>query len=329
MRTDLLRLVSLSRWHNSRREHNMRRSTVKRRTVMAAAAGAFAASALPLSRAAADDTRSQLASMTLDQKIGQVLWTHVFGASADDASMARKNQLAFGDDVRTPAQAVQKYHLGGVLYFNWSGNISTPTNPAAVAHLSNGLQEAARTSSTAPLAIAVDQEGGIVARITSPATEFPGNMALGAVNDPRAARAQGAVLGRELAALGINVDFAPDVDVNTNPANPVIGVRSMGDDPVRVGVLGVEQIRGIQSRGVAATAKHFPGHGDTQIDSHLGLPVVEYGRTTLERHLVPFRMAISAEVDMIMTAHIIVKTLDPTMPATLSKKVLKIGRAHV
>lgn len=201
---------------------------MKRRTVMAAAAGAFAASALPLSRAAADDTRSQLASMTLDQKIGQVLWTHVFGASADDASMARKNQLAFGDDVRTPAQAVQKYHLGGVLYFNWSGNISTPTNPAAVAHLSNGLQEAARTSSTAPLAIAVDQEGGIVARITSPATEFPGNMALGAVNDPRAARAQGAVLGRELAALGINVDFAPDVDVNTNPANPVIGVRSMG-----------------------------------------------------------------------------------------------------
>ena len=168
---------------------------MKRRTVMAAAAGAFAASALPLSRAAADDTRSQLASMTLDQKIGQVLWTHVFGASADDASMARKNQLAFGDDVRTPAQAVQKYHLGGVLYFNWSGNISTPTNPAAVAHLSNGLQEAARTSSTAPLAIAVDQEGGIVARITSPATEFPGNMALGAVNDPRAARAQGAVLG--------------------------------------------------------------------------------------------------------------------------------------
>ncbi|WP_430506888.1 glycoside hydrolase family 3 N-terminal domain-containing protein, partial [Escherichia coli] len=84
------------------------------------------------------------------------------------------------------------------------------------------------------------------------------------------------------------MDFAPDGDVNTNPANPVIGVRSMGDDPVRVGVLGVEQIRGIQSRGVAATAKHFPGHGDTQIDSHLGLPVVEYGRTTLERHLVPF-----------------------------------------
>lgn len=118
------------------------------------------------------------------------------------------------------------------------------------------------------------------------------------------------------------MDFAPDVDVNTNPANPVIGVRSMGDDPVRVGVLGVEQIRGIQSRGVAATAKHFPGHGDTQIDSHLGLPVVEYGRTTLERHLVPFRMAMSAGVDMIMTAHIIVKALDPTMPATLSKKVL-------
>lgn len=295
---------------------------MKRRTVMTAAAGALAASALSPLRAVASDVRSQLEAMTLDEKIGQVMWTHVFGSSADDTSMAKRNQLAFGDDVRTPAEAVQKYHLGGVLYFNWSGNISTPTNPAAVAKLSNGLQEAARKSSTAPLAIAVDQEGGIVARITSPATEFPGNMALGAVNDLRAARAQGIVLGRELCALGINVDFAPDIDVNTNPANPVIGVRSMGDDPVRVGALGVEQLRGIQSQRVAATAKHFPGHGDTQTDSHLSLPVVGYGRTVLNRHLVPFRMAMDAGVDMIMTAHIIVKALDPTMPATLSKKVL-------
>lgn len=268
------------------------------------------------------DPDAVLASMTTEEKIGQLLWTHVYGSSADDTSMARSNQMTFGQDVRTPAQAVKKYHLGGVLYFNWSGNVATPTDRAAVARLSNGLQQAARESSTAPLAITIDQEGGLVARITSPATEFPGNMALGAVDDPAAARAQGVVLGRELHALGINVDFAPDVDVNTNPANPVIGVRSMGDDPQRVGVLGAEQIRGIQSQGVGATAKHFPGHGDTQTDSHLGLPVVSYGRATLDKHLIPFRRAIDAGTDMIMTAHIVVKAIDPDAPATLSHKVL-------
>ncbi|WP_371151933.1 glycoside hydrolase family 3 N-terminal domain-containing protein [Buchananella felis] len=264
-----------------------------------------------------------LAGMSLDEKVGQLLWTHVYGASADDASMAAKNQAVFGEDVTTPAQAVAKYHLGGVLYFNWSGNVGRPTNLEQVATLSNGLQEAARgNGARVPLAITIDQEGGIVARITSPATEFPGNMALGATRDKDLARKQGEILGRELRALGINVDFAPTVDVNTNWQNPVIGVRSISSDENLVGELGTAQILGMQSQGVSATAKHFPGHGDTVTDSHLGLPVVTYDRATLNRHLVPFQKAIDAGVDMIMTAHIIVNAVDPEMPGTLSKKVL-------
>ena len=264
-----------------------------------------------------------LAGMDLDQKVGQLLWTHVYGASADDTSMAAKNQAVFGKDVTTPAQAVAKYHLGGVLYFNWSGNVGRPTNLEQVATLSNGLQEAARSNGAGvPLAITIDQEGGIVARITSPATEFPGNMALGATRDKDLARKQGEILGRELRALGINVNFAPTVDVNTNWENPVIGVRSISSDENLVGELGTAQILGMQSQGVSATAKHFPGHGDTVTDSHLGLPVVTYDRATLNRHLVPFQKAIDAGVDMIMTAHIIVNAIDPDMPGTLSKKVL-------
>lgn len=276
----------------------------------------------PPAQAEEPSVADQVASMTLEEKVGQMMWTHVYGAHADDSSMAAKNQDVFGDDVETPAQAVKKFHLGGVLYFNWSGNIDQPADLEQVATLSNGLQAAAEDDQGIPLAITVDQEGGRVARLTGTNTELPGNMALGATGNTELARQQGEVLGRELAALGINVDFAPDMDVNTNPKNPVIGVRSHGSDPQMVADMGVAQIAGIQSAGTAAVAKHFPGHGDTEVDSHLGLPEVSYDRETLDQHLEPFRAAIDADVDMIMTAHIIVDAIDPTTPGTLSKKVL-------
>lgn len=280
--------------------------------------------AAPAAATAQDRAATVLAGMSQEEKIGQLLWTHVYGASADDATYAAQNQDVFGPDVTTPAQAVSKYHLGGVLYFNWSHNVTTsPTDLAQVAMLSDGLQEAARSNGAGvPLAITIDQEGGIVARVRTPGTEVPGNMALGATGSTDLAYEQGRVLGSELRALGINVDFAPDVDVNTNAANPVIGVRSLGDDESAVAALGAAQVEGIQSQGVSATAKHFPGHGDTSTDSHTGLPVVTYDRATLDRHLVPFRAAIDAGVDMIMTAHIIVEAIDPERPATISHKVL-------
>ena len=260
-------------------------------------------------------------AMSVEQLVGQMTWTHVYGNSADDTSMAASNQARYGVD--TPAQVVEKFDLGGVLYFAWSNPVVT-SNPEGTAALSNGLQAASTgdDGSGIPLAVTIDQEGGIVARMGAPATVLPGNMALGATFDADLARAQGEVLGSELAAVGVNVDFAPVVDINTNPANPVIGVRSMGSDPDAVGELGVAQILGLQSQNVGAAAKHFPGHGDTVTDSHTGLPIVTYPRETLDRHLAPFQDAIDAGVDMVMTAHVIVEAIDPEMPGTLSHAVL-------
>ena len=287
--------------------------------VTPAQADTTAPTSTPTSGAASSgDIAAMVDAMTLDQKIGQMTWTHVYGSSANDTSMAASNQARYG--VNTPAEVVQKYDLGGVLYFAWSGNTN---DPQQVNGLSNGLQDAAQADGGPgiPLAVTIDQEGGLVARVGPPATALPGNMALGATFDAVLAREQGDVLGSELKAMGVNVDFAPVLDLNTNPDNPVIGVRSMGADPATVSKLGVAQIQGIQQH-IAATAKHFPGHGDTETDSHYGLPEVTYDRATLEKHLQPFRAAIDAGIDMIMTAHIVVDAIDPDLPGTLSPKVL-------
>ncbi|WP_147916336.1 glycoside hydrolase family 3 protein [Ruania zhangjianzhongii] len=269
----------------------------------------------------ADQIAAAVEAMSIDELIGQMTWTRVYGDSADDTSMAAENQQYYGVD--TPAEVIEKYDLGGVLYFAWSNPI-VEDDPVGAAELSNGLQAVSTgdEASGIPLAVTIDQEGGIVARMTEPATVLPGNMALGATFDTDLAYDQGAVLGSELNAVGINVNFAPVLDVNTNPANPVIGVRSMGADPGAVADLGVAQVAGMQDQGIAATAKHFPGHGDTETDSHTGLPIVTYDRETLDQHLVPFQAAIDGGIDMIMTAHIIVEAIDPEMPGTLSHDVL-------
>lgn len=300
-----------------------------RSLVSLALAGALALSALvpstltPKVQAAEQTPEQILAKMNLDQKVGQLLWTHVYGDSADDTTYASDNQAIFGSGVSTPAQAVKKYHLGGVLYFNWAHNFSSEnTDVTKVAALSNGLQAAAKADGNVPLGITIDQEGGMVSRVGAPATIFPGNMALGATGNQALAYSQGQVLGCEMRSLGINADFAPVLDVNTNPNNPVIGLRAISDDPNLVAQLGGAQIQGIQSQGVSATAKHFPGHGDADTDSHLGLPRVTYSRQVLNQHLVPFKTAINGGVDMIMTAHIVVDAIDPNLPATLSKPVL-------
>lgn len=300
-----------------------------RSLVSLALAGALALSALvptaltPKVQAAEQTPEQILAKMNLDQKVGQLLWTHVYGDSADDTTYASDNQAIFGTGISTPAQAVKKYHLGGVLYFNWAHNFSSEnTDVTKVAALSNGLQAAAKADGNVPLGITIDQEGGMVSRVGAPATIFPGNMALGATGNQSLAYSQGQVLGCEMRSLGINADFAPVLDVNTNPNNPVIGLRAISDDPNLVAQLGGAQIQGIQSQGVSATAKHFPGHGDADTDSHLGLPRVTYSRQVLNQHLMPFKTAISSGVDMIMTAHIVVDAIDPNLPATLSKPVL-------
>ncbi|MBO2456754.1 glycoside hydrolase family 3 C-terminal domain-containing protein [Actinomadura sp. LCR2-06] len=209
---------------------------------------------------------------------------------------------------------VRKYHVGGFIYF--PENFSSP---AGTAEQSNALQKASKV----PLLLGVDEEQGIVSR-TPFITRFPGNMALGATQSTADARAAAQVTGTELRAVGINLDYAPDADVNVNPRNPVIGLRSFGSDPARVSPLLTAAIAGYQGAGVAATAKHFPGHGDTATDSHTGLPVITHSAAQWRKlDAPPFKAAIAAGVDMIMTAHIVVPGLDRSGdPSTLSKTVL-------
>jgi beta-N-acetylhexosaminidase len=148
-------------------------------------------------------------------------------------------------------------------------------------------------------------------------------MALGAARSPELAFQAGQVLARELLAMGINLNFAPSLDVNVNPANPVIGLRAFGADAALVGELGMALIRGLQQEGVMASAKHFPGHGDTQVDSHHSLPVVDHPRERLEAvELQPFRAALQAGVQSIITSHVVYPVLDPDQPATLSRRIL-------
>ncbi|GHD71038.1 glycoside hydrolase family 3 protein [Streptomyces goshikiensis] len=263
-----------------------------------------------------------LGRMSLEEKVGQLFVSRAYGHSATDPDPAdaEKNLAQFG--VRTAAELVSRYHLGGVIYFAWAQNTRTPHQ---IAELSNGLQRAAAaTGAGVPLLLSTDQEHGIIARIGKPATLLPGAMALGAGRSTDAARRAGRIAGTELASMGIRQDYAPVADVNVNPANPVIGVRSFGSDPRAVAGLVAAQVRGYQGAGVAATAKHFPGHGDTETDSHVGLPVMRHTRAQWEElDEPPFRAAVAAGVDAVMTAHIVFPALDPSQdPATLSHPVV-------
>ncbi len=173
--------------------------------------------------------------------------------------------------------------------------------------------------------ISVDQEGGQLMTIGGDATPLPGNMALGATDSDEFAERAGKVLGTELAAMGININYSPSCDVNVNPKNPVVGIRSFGENPQMVARLASAMIKGIQSAGVAATAKHFPGHGDTDTDSHIGLPRVSHSLERLQSvELPPFKSAIKADVKLMMTAHVALPVIDGPQapPATLSRKIL-------
>jgi beta-N-acetylhexosaminidase len=219
-------------------------------------------------------------------------------------------------------EAIRAYRPGGVTLFRHL-NVDTP---AQVRQLTELLQQAARQAGLPPLLIAADQEGGQLMAIGEGVTQLPGNLALGAAGSDALARQAGEVLGTELAAMGINIDYAPCCDVNINPENPVIGTRSFGEDPQRVAELSAALVAGLQSRGVAAAAKHFPGHGDTASDSHHGIPVVLH---TLERlrqvEFPPFAAAIQAGVKLVMTAHLALPAVEgrSDLPATLSPAIIK------
>jgi len=246
-------------------------------------------------------------SMTLEQAVGQQFL------------------LTFEGKKALPTQFLEilrRQYVGGVVLFRHKnmGNL------AELRELTHALQRAAAKSGQPPLLIAADQEGGQLIAVDQ-ITPFPGNMSLGAAGSDKLAYRVGRAIGKELSAVGINVGFAPVCDVNSNPLNPVIGTRSFGEDPKLVARMSVALIRGLQSSGVAATAKHFPGHGDTSSDSHRGAPIVRHNAKRIRSvELVPFRAAVDIGVRLVMTAHIVMPALNGgsnELPATLSRKILR------
>ena len=206
----------------------------------------------------------------------------------------------------------REFSLGGVILF--ARNIEAPEQ---VAELSHDVQALA---TELPLWVSVDQEGGRVARLKAPFTVWPPMATLGRSGDVALAARFAAALAAELRAVGITLDYAPVLDIHTNPKNPVIGDRALAEDAEGVARLGAAIIASLQDNGVAACGKHFPGHGDTSVDSHLELPLVEHPPDRIRRvECVPFRAAIKAGVAFIMTAHVLVPSLDEEQPATLSR----------
>lgn len=243
--------------------------------------------------------------MTLQQKIGQML---VYGW----AGANREEETTVNDHAR---EIVQQAEVGGVILLGRNVADDLAVTAATLSELQSLSRE--------PLLVLVDQEGGMVARFVDGVTVFPSNMALGATRDPSLAYRAAAATAEELSAIGVNHNLAPCVDVNNNPDNPIIGTRSYGESPELCAEFAAQAVRGYQEHGVIACAKHFPGHGDTAVDSHLALPSVPYPRERLnEVELVPFRAAIAAGIGSIMTTHIMFPALDADRPSTLSHSII-------
>jgi beta-N-acetylhexosaminidase len=243
------------------------------------------------------------ATLSLEQMAGQLLMAGFPGTTP-------------GEEVRA---LIQECHLGALSLFlhNCTGG------PGQVRALTTALQDLASAAGLPPVLVAIDQEGGVVTRLRHPFAVFPSQMAQAATGNPRTAYRVARAMAREMRAVGIRWNFAPVLDVNINASNPVIGVRSFGCDPAQVAKFGVAALEGYRDGGVVACGKHFPGHGDTHVDSHLDLPTVDFGWERLEAvELAPFRAAIAADIPSLMTAHIRFPAVDD-LPATLSSKMLE------
>jgi beta-N-acetylhexosaminidase len=256
----------------------------------------------------APDIERILAAMPVEEKVGQLFMVFFTGPEVSDFCR----------------EALAERHVGGFILYKHTGNTQTPEQTARLCAGLNALAGSGKNR-IGPL-VSIDQEGGPVARLTTGVTWFPSQMAVAAApGGLRLARAMAAAQARELAVLGINVNFTPVADVNVNPDNPVIGVRSFGSNPAAVAALTREAVRGYAGSGVLCCLKHFPGHGDTDVDSHVGLPVSNHDLATLNAvDFPPFRAGMAAGAPMVMTAHVETPALDatPGLPATLSAKVL-------
>src|SRR6266853_1534791 len=264
-----------------------------------------------LSPAANAWVEATLRKMTVDEKIGQLLFTTYHGSSTATDTAAYQQIM----------HDVTDLHVGGFINITHGsplGIVKSQAYPSAV--LNNQLQ----SKSKLPLLIGADFERGTAMRLDE-GTSFPTAMALAAGGNLKDAYTMGKITALESRAVGVHWIYAPDADVNNNPGNPIVNTRSFGENPERVAKFVGEFVRGVQENGGLATAKHFPGHGDTAADSHIDLPVIRADRTRLDNlELVPFRAAISMQVDSIMTGHLNVPALepDPNTPATLSHNIL-------
>ncbi len=253
-----------------------------------------------------------LSSMTMKEKIGQMIMLSL--RSWNDAPIS--TTIPSGVE-----KMISKYSVGNVILF--AENFTTIEDTVKLTHsLQNALD------SDIPMFISVDQEGGNVVRLSN-GCSLPGNMALGAIGTEEAAYQAGVITGEQLGALGVNMNLSPTLDVNNNPSNPVINIRSFSENPDLVAKLGVSMISGINSGNVASCLKHFPGHGDTETDSHYGLPSINKSLEEIKNmELIPFAAAIDNDVDAIMTAHIQFPQIETekvnglVLPATLSKKII-------
>lgn len=245
--------------------------------------------------------QSTVASMTVEEKVGQMF------------------MLAFASDQLDEARILMGEHLVGGAYIS---DENVPTAAAAL-RLCNTLQSFARSTRLGiPLLLGADQEG-TWSVMTAESAMGPGNMSLGATGDPESAYRMYGTIARELLAVGLNVVLGPAADCNSNPHNSIIGMRSFGEQPALVAEMTAAAVRGAQDNGVVATLKHFPGHGDTRLDSHRGLPTVQRTRDELlQIDLAPFAAGIAAGAKIVMTSHIIFSALDPVRPATLSPIIL-------
>ncbi|MBA3237416.1 MAG: beta-N-acetylhexosaminidase [Parachlamydiaceae bacterium] len=245
-----------------------------------------------------------LENLSLEEKVGQILMVNFQGEVPNEDAKA----------------LIQEIKVGGIVYYNWANGLNSPEQ---VKKLSLGLQELSQENShLIPLLIASDQEGGIVTRLSQGFTVFPGNRALGETGDSNLAAEAAFAMGQEMQAVGVNMNFAPVVDINSNPRNPVIGIRAFGEHPEKVLAFGNKALNGYHAAGIITTLKHFPGHGDVEVDSHEALPVINKNLDELERtELLPFTK-LASHADVIMTAHLLVPALDSENCSTLSTKTL-------
>ncbi|WP_054024875.1 beta-N-acetylhexosaminidase [Bacillus sp. FJAT-28004] len=248
-----------------------------------------------------DSLKQQIANMTLDEKIGQMVIVGIEGISVQ----------------KQAKELIEKYRVGGFILYKDNMN-----DAAQILKLLNQLKETNQQNQT-PLWLSLDQEGGKVNRMPAEFIKLPPASEVGKVGNTDYTNQIGQALGEEVRSLGFNMDFAPVLDINSNAKNPVIGNRSYGTDAETVIKHGIETMKAIQSKQVAAVVKHFPGHGDTSVDSHLDLPVVNKSLEELKAfELLPFEEAIQQDTDAIMIAHLLIPKIDKDYPASLSKKLI-------